>query len=131
MFHRARDINARSRRTQLRAGELNTIRLESVWQLDIDIEGRVVTRPHMERAHIDLAAVTRMERVIRQVRAQVVALAIEIDFSPGEEKAAVLQIEAAHGEIDNRLQAGLIAAVLELGFRNVGVPVRINDDVGL
>ena len=72
-----------------------------------------------------------MQRVVRQLRPQVLTLNIEIRLLLAQREAAVLHGESAHRQIHNRLQARLVTAVLQLGRGDIGVPVGVDDDVGL
>ena len=67
-----------------------------------------------------------------ELRAQVRAAGIELGLVIGESDDAIAQIEAANGQIDDGLHAGLAVALgLHLRGGDVGVAIRIDDDVGL
>ena len=109
MIHGRGELDPGFGGSQAGAGEGHSIGLESERQLHVDIQGSVSGGGQVERAHIDFADVAGGRLLVIQARAQIFTAGVEMGLSLREDEAAIAQIEAANGEIDDGLQAARIA----------------------
>ena len=79
--------------------------------LTLTLTGALLPDFRTSGAHIDFAGVARVELVVGEVRAQVLAAGVERGGLAGECGAGVDEIETADGEIDDGLEAGLVAGL--------------------
>src|SRR5262249_157424 len=95
-------------------------------KIDIHIRAAKV-----QRRDIDLSGVSRRERIIVERRVEVLSADVEVGLALGECEAAVAQVEAADGQVDDGFKPALGGLLLDLGLRDVRAAVGEHDYVGL
>src|SRR5262249_10805428 len=92
---------------------------------------RILPGNHVKRLQRNLAFVVLLQSTVKKLRAQILSVRLDRLFLGVERNLAVGQLETPHGQIDDGLERGRVRPRRSFRSRNVGPPIREDEDVHL